>query len=386
MCLQVPPGFAHSKAMIEIEEIDIMMLRNALLAATVLALPVAAMAQPVSGLYVAGGIGANFLMDTNVHLSGGGVTVPFGKLQNNIGLVGVGSVGYGFGNGFRGELEINGRDSHVNGKPNFGGGELITYGAMANALYDFNIGSALIPYVGAGVGYELTAPSSLGAGYYSGGNSVTLTTKNSSVGSPAAQAILGVAYPISGAPGLSVTAEYRFLATLQDTKFDGTAYVNGAKIGTGHVKLDDMYNHSLLVGLRYAFGAAPAPAAAAAPAPAAAVAPAPAPARSYLVFFDWDKANLSARAQQIIAEAAQNSTRVASTRIDVAGHADKSGTPAYNQGLSLKRANNVAAELVRLGVPRTAISISAFGDTKPLVPTAAGVREPQNRRVEIVLH
>jgi OOP family OmpA-OmpF porin len=69
----------------------------------------------------------------------------------------------------------------------------------------------------------------------------------------------------------------------------------------------------------------------------------------------------------------------------VAGHADKSGTAAYNQGLSLRRANNVAAELVRLGVPRTAISISAFGDTKPLVPTAAGVREPQNRRVEIIL-
>ena len=69
----------------------------------------------------------------------------------------------------------------------------------------------------------------------------------------------------------------------------------------------------------------------------------------------------------------------------IESHADKSGTPAYNQTLSLARANNVAAELVRQGVPKTAISISAFGDTKPLVPTAAGVREPQNRRVEIVL-
>ena len=103
------------------------------------------------------------------------------------------------------------------------------------------------------------------------------------------------------------------------------------------------------------------------------------------MFFDWDKADLTARAQQIIAEAARNATKVGSTRIDVAGHADKSGTAAYNQTLSLKRANNVAAELVRLGVAKTAISITAFGDTKPLVPTADGVREPQNRRVEIVL-
>ena len=41
--------------------------------------------------------------------------------------------------------------------------------------------------------------------------------------------------------------------------------------------------------------------------------------------------------------------------------------------------------MVRDGVARSDIDIQAFGDTKPLVPTAAGVREPQNRRVEIVI-
>ena len=69
----------------------------------------------------------------------------------------------------------------------------------------------------------------------------------------------------------------------------------------------------------------------------------------------------------------------------MSGHADLTGSPAYNQRLSLRRANNVAAELVRQGVPQSAITIQAFGDTRPLVPTARGVREPQNRRVEIVL-
>jgi outer membrane protein OmpA-like peptidoglycan-associated protein len=51
----------------------------------------------------------------------------------------------------------------------------------------------------------------------------------------------------------------------------------------------------------------------------------------------------------------------------------------------MRRAQAVAGELVRLGVARNSIDIMAFGDTKPLVPTAAGVREPQNRRVEIIL-
>jgi outer membrane protein OmpA-like peptidoglycan-associated protein len=362
-----------------------MMLRNALLAATILALPVAAQAQPVTGLYVAGGLGGDYLMDAKTRLSSNPSFVnAVGKLRSRGGFVGVGSVGYGLGNGLRIELEANGRSNHVNVKNGSGattvrgGGDLITYGAMINALYDFNIGSSVMPYVGVGGGYVFNSLNSFSA--YAPGGNPAFPAKSGDMGSPAVQAILGVAFPITAAPGLAVTAEYRFLSTVQDRKFGG-AITNGAAVSGGQLKVDPTMHHSLLVGLRYNFGVGPA----AVVTTAAAVAPAPAPARSYLVFFDWDKADLTARAQQIIAEAASNSTRVASTRIDVAGHADKSGTPAYNQGLSLRRANNVAAELVRLGVPRTAISISAFGDTKPLVPTAAGVREPQNRRVEIVL-
>ncbi|MEJ1978162.1 MAG: OmpA family protein [Acetobacteraceae bacterium] len=151
---------------------------------------------------------------------------------------------------------------------------------------------------------------------------------------------------------------------------------------TGNFNISSDYNHSFLLGVRYAFDTAPPPAPAAEPA----LPPAVTPARSYLVFFDWDRADLTDRARQIVAEAAQASTRVQTTRIEVQGNADRSGTPAYNQSLSLRRAQVVAAELVRHGVPRTEIAIEAFGDTRPLVPTAAGVREPQNRRVEIILH
>jgi outer membrane protein OmpA-like peptidoglycan-associated protein len=356
-----------------------MMLRSALLAATILALPAVAMAQPITGLYVGAGVGANYLMDSTLKSS---AVSP--KIKGSTGFVGLGGIGYGLGNGVRLELEGNYRttSSRVRGSGATGGGTVQSFGPMLNALYDFNNGGSITPYVGAGVGYEMMKFSPFSV--YAPGNAVGFTAKNNSKGAIAAQAILGASMPISSVPGLAFTAEYRFNAVLGSQNYATTSY-GGA--GVTSMKVQNQYNNSLLVGLRYAFNAAaPAPVAAApVAAPAPVVAPAPAPARSYLVFFDWDKADLTSRAQQIIAEAAQNSTRVAATRIEVAGHADKSGTPAYNQTLSLKRANNVAAELVRLGVSSKAISITAFGDTKPLVPTAAGVREPQNRRVEIVL-
>jgi len=105
---------------------------------------------------------------------------------------------------------------------------------------------------------------------------------------------------------------------------------------------------------------------------AAAAAPAPAvqPARSYLVFFDWDKATLTDRARQIIKEAADNSTHVQYTRINVNGYTDTSGTPQYNMGLSIRRADTVKSELVRDGVPATAITTQGFGETHLLCPPA----------------
>ncbi len=103
------------------------------------------------------------------------------------------------------------------------------------------------------------------------------------------------------------------------------------------------------------------------------------------MFFDWDRADLTDRARQIIAQAAENSTRVQYTRIEVNGHTDTSGTPQYNQGLSVRRARAVAAELVKDGVPQQAITIQGFGETHLLVATGPNVREPQNRRVEIIL-
>jgi iron complex outermembrane receptor protein len=141
------------------------------------------------------------------------------------------------------------------------------------------------------------------------------------------------------------------------------------------------------VGLkvRYKFGLPPKALPPAAPEPAPVSVPQTIPVRTYLVFFDWDRADLTDRARQIVATAATAATHVATTRIEVNGYTDLSGTVAYNQKLSVRRAQMVENELVRDGVARSEISIHGYGESNPLVPTAPGVREPQNRRVEIIL-
>jgi outer membrane protein OmpA-like peptidoglycan-associated protein len=143
------------------------------------------------------------------------------------------------------------------------------------------------------------------------------------------------------------------------------------------VGVDDAFNHSFLIGARYAFGVAPAP--------APAVAAAPAPARTFLVFFDFNQSSLTDRARSVIAEAANAARTTQTTRIEVSGHTDTVGSAQYNQGLSMRRAESVAGELERRGIPRSQMVLQAFGFTRLLVPTGPNVREPQNRRVEIVL-
>jgi hypothetical protein len=108
-------------------------------------------------------------------------------------------------------------------------------------------------------------------------------------------------------------------------------------------------------------------------------------ASSFMVFFDWDRSNLSAQAVNTIGQAAAAFKQTGAARIVATGHADRSGPDNYNMALSLRRANAVKDQLVRNGVPAGAIQVIGKGESQPLVATADGVREPQNRRVEIVV-
>lgn len=176
-----------------------MQIRSVLLAAGVLALPIAASAQPVTGLYLGAGAGLNLMQDETVK-SVGGVATPGAKLETNLGGVGVVSLGWGFGNGLRAEFEgdyrYNGIDkvTGVHGGGSVSGSEQ-KYGPMVNVLYDFNgLSPAFVPYIGAGAGYQWASNSG-----------------SSAAGSFAYQAILGAAVPVASVPGLAITAEYRFM-------------------------------------------------------------------------------------------------------------------------------------------------------------------------------
>jgi OOP family OmpA-OmpF porin len=360
-----------------------MRLKLALITATCLAMPVLApaiaQAQTITGPYVAGGIGYNLELNQTLKDGVVGTTALSGKaiVSTDNGWMGEGSVGYGFGNGLRVEVEGDyysnrfSKTTSVNITPSTSG-RSNKYGGFVNALYDVDFPgmNIIYPYVGLGVGYQEHQLSNFSAldGLYA----------NKSKGSFAAQAIFGLSFPIPPVPGLSFTAEYRFMGLVNNQKFYGS--YNGT---LSSFKIQNNYNNTFLVGARYQLFNPPPPAPAPTPAPVAA--PAPAPAKTYLVFFDWDKYNLTPRALDIIAQAASDSKSQSTTTIAVNGYTDTSGTPVYNQGLSVRRAKAVEAQLVTDGVPASEITAQGFGDTDLLVPTGPGVREPQNRRVQIVL-
>jgi len=102
-----------------------------------------------------------------------------------------------------------------------------------------------------------------------------------------------------------------------------------------------------------------------------------------LVFFDWDRSTLSPEAMATISQAAAAYKATGSARITNVGNTDTSGSTDYNMALSIRRADAVKRALIQKGVPAAAIETAGRGQTNLLVPTADGVREPQNRRVEL---
>lgn len=388
---RIPSVWLESNHMIQRTTVMALLARSGLAASmSVLAFGFAH-AQPVRGLYVSGAGGASFnqAQRVNPHTR----LFPRGRDEYDAGYTGLGSIGWGLDNGFRVEIEGNYRKNRYSGFhganiPMTTSGHQQKYGVMANAFFDMDIGQNWIyPYFGAGLGY----------GWQSMNTNLRGTQHNynqhvgSTAGGFAYQAMLGASLPVPWVVGLSTTVEYRFYTIAGRHRHNASAsgdlaLVNG---GTGDSvsgrrgsRTD--FNHSLMLGLRYEFNPAPPPPKVA-PTTAA---PAPTPVRTYLVFFDWDSSTLSDRARAIVATAARNSTSAQFTRIHINGHTDSSGSLTargrnFNQALSLRRANSVKAELVRDGIASGLIAVKGYGSSQPLIPTANGAREAQNRRVEI---
>jgi outer membrane protein OmpA-like peptidoglycan-associated protein len=365
------------------------MIRRCLTIALTLAVPCFAAAQQSQGPYVSLGAGVDVLQDQVLKPADGfgpsrrDFTFDAGPAVNL-------ALGYSLGNGLRVELEGDYARNHLSGvrfpggQPGEAVGSEAQYGGFVNLAYDFRLGLPIVPFIGIGAGYQALELDHVA----SGPAGIALDSQLSPTeGAFAYQGMAGLSYPILGVPGLSLTAEYRLIGVLTPSAFPrNVRELDDPTLDRpGFATLSNTFNHEAVIGLRYNFGAPPTPVAPPAT-PMASPPPPSAPAtRTYLVFFDWDRADLSDRARQIVAEAAAASTHVATTRIDVNGYTDLSGSADYNQRLSVRRAESVEAELVRDGVPKNEIAIRGFGETNPLVPTGPGVREPQNRRVEIIL-
>jgi outer membrane protein OmpA-like peptidoglycan-associated protein len=106
-------------------------------------------------------------------------------------------------------------------------------------------------------------------------------------------------------------------------------------------------------------------------------------ARQFVVYFDWDRSDLTAEARSVVTQAANYAKGGRPTRILVVGHADTSGSAAYNIGLSNRRSRTVADALVAQGVNGGVIALDGKGETQLARATADGVREPLNRRATI---
>jgi OmpA-OmpF porin, OOP family len=256
-----------------------------------------------------------------------------------------------------------------------------SYNFMLNLLFDLINTDRFTFSVGGGAGGIRTKLKN----YQPAGQSAFLTGDDWHIGY---QGIAGIRFAMNDA--IDLTLDYRYAQTGKAKFVD--------RFGTGSEA--KFKSHAALVGISFKFGsetsaaaeatpleaAAPMPESAQATAPAAPVAPAiaaqPGP---FLVFFDWDQAIVTSEAQAILRSAMASYQETGQASISVAGYADRSGDSGYNEGLSMKRANAVKQFLIQSGLAVDVISMESFGERNPLIETADGVREPQNRRVELKL-
>jgi outer membrane protein OmpA-like peptidoglycan-associated protein/opacity protein-like surface antigen len=338
--------------------------------------------------YVGGEFGAMIVEDVEVDI---GATDNALILSHEYGYDGGLFVGYDLG-GFRLEAEVAYKKADLESfntllrlpgegvafpsqRP-FAGGNTSALSFMINGMLDFGDDEGISGFVGGGVGmarvkfnnqrvFANTAPF--------------LDDSDSKL---AWQVFAGVRQAVSD--NIDVTVKYRFF-NVDDIRM--VAF-------NGNDSEARFRSHSLLGGITFNFGGAPEVIEAVPPPPPPEVAPPPPPEPTpppppppppgpFMVFFDWDKDEITPQAAAILDNAAATYQQTGQAQVMLAGHADRSGSDQYNVGLSQRRAANVRSYLAGRGIPDGVMTTEAFGESRPLVETADGVREPQNRRVEI---
>ncbi len=301
------------------------------------------------------------------------------KVDHHYGYDVDGQIGYDFGM-FRLEAEVGYKSATVDtyssttttpfrtstgiagnapaGTYNYAGGRTSALSFMVNGLLDFGDDNGLQGFVGGGVGVARVKASQYALNTFG-----SFLDDSDTVF--AYQGLAGVRAPLSR--HIDVSLKYRFFTANNVKLIDVTGRTYNGMFRT----------HSLLGGLTYNFGepAAPPP-----PPPPPAVVCSPG---LFIVFFEWDKSDVTPEAASILDNAVTQYQSCGNAQVMLAGHADRSGSASYNVGLSQRRADSVKAYLSAHAIPEGVISTEAFGESRPRVETADGVREVQNRRVEV---
>ncbi|MBA4044430.1 MAG: flagellar motor protein MotB [Erythrobacter sp.] len=256
--------------------------------------------------------------------------------------------------------------------------DLEIWSGMINGLVEFGKDDGLQVYGGGGVGFaNLSLPVEVaGIG----------TVVDDDATDFAWQLIGGLRYAVND--NIDFGVKYRYFVA---NNF-GLEAANGRPLDV------DYSAHSVLASLVFNFGgaAAPAPVIAAPSQPAPVIAPPPPPRPApppppraqcntgpFIVFFDFDRSDITAEASTILNNAVTAYANCGSARVMLAGHTDTSGSATYNEALAERRNASVRNYMTGRGVASGQISGEAFGESQPRVPTADGVREAQNRRVEV---
>ncbi|KEO91596.1 flagellar motor protein MotB [Erythrobacter longus] len=254
-------------------------------------------------------------------------------------------------------------------------GNADVFAAMINGLVEFGNDDGFTVFAGGGAGVA----------------HVEVSAGNDTIGVPISDGDTGFAYQALAGARVAVTdnvdlgLKYRYFVA-QDVGIDAR---NVTELEA------DYESHSILASLIYNFGAPtppppPAPVAPPPPRPAPAAPPPPPPPPApacntgpYIVFFDFDQSNITADAATILDSAVTAYSNCGTASVMLAGHTDRSGSVTYNQALAQRRNASVTQYLAGKGIPSGRISAQAFGESQNRVPTEDGVRELQNRRVEV---
>ena len=291
------------------------------------------------------------------YIFGGAVGYKFDQLRLELGL--------DFSNSDAKSISLNNASSAT------ANGGIQNTAGMINALWDFRTGTPFVPYIGMGVGVSSVSLNNLSR------NGALLSNDSDLVF--AYQPMAGVNYHITDQ--LALGLQYRYFATV-----DPSFKVAGSSTRLG-LKNE---SHNVLLGLTY-YLEPPAPPPPLQPAPVVYQAPPPPPVavtpveQNFIVFFDFNRASLTAEGRRVVQRAASYFQQDGAAHMQLTGYTDAVGTQDYNLELSRRRALTVRNYLVELSVSPDEIGVAWQGKDGQRVATPNGVREPQNRRVEVII-